>query len=59
MGAGVGKASRGKTVTIVTQQANHPWWIIATEIARVLSSYGSGSLRGYSVGVFILGDVVD
>ena len=41
-----------KTVTIVTQQANHPWWVIATEIARVLSSYGSGALRGYSVGVF-------
>ena len=41
-----------KTVTIVTQQANHPWWVIATEIARVLSSYGKGPLRGYSVGVF-------
>ena len=41
-----------KTVTIVTQQANHPWWAIATEIARVLSSYGKGPLRGYSVGVF-------
>jgi hypothetical protein len=41
-----------KTLTIVTQQANHPWWVIATEIARMLSSYGSGSLRGYSVGVF-------
>ncbi len=40
------------TVTIVTQQANHPWWIIATEIARVLSSYGRGPLRGYAVGVF-------
>lgn len=41
-----------KTVTIVTQQANHPWWVIATEIARVLSSYGKGPLRGYWVGVF-------
>lgn len=41
-----------KTVTIVTQQANHPWWVIGTEIARVLSSYGKGPLRGYSVGVF-------
>ena len=41
-----------KTVTIVTQQANHPWWVIGAEIARVLSSYGSGRLRGYSVGVF-------
>jgi hypothetical protein len=41
-----------RTVTIVTQQANHPWWVIAAEIARVLSSYGSGPLRGYSVGVF-------
>ena len=41
-----------KSVTFVTQQANHPWWVIATEIARVLSSYGKGPLRGYSVGVF-------
>ena len=41
-----------RTVTIVTQQANHPWWVIAAEIARVLSSYGSDPLRGYSVGVF-------
>ena len=48
----VGGVGRAKTVTIVTQQANHPWWFIATEMARVLSSYGSGSLRGYSVGVF-------
>jgi TRAP-type uncharacterized transport system substrate-binding protein len=46
------KTGSGKTVTIVTQQANHPWWVIATEIARVLSRYGSGPLRGYSVGVF-------
>ncbi len=48
----VGGVGRAKTVTIVTQQANHPWWVIATEIVRVLSSYTSGSLRGYSVGVF-------
>ena len=52
MAAGVGKASRDKAITIVTLQANHPWWVIATEIARVLSSYASGSLRGYSIGVF-------
>ena len=52
MSANLEKTGIAKTVTIVTQQANHPWWVIATEIARVLSSYGSGSLRGYSVGVF-------
>ena len=46
------KIGGAKTLTIVTQQASHPWWVIATEIARMLSSYGSGSLRGYSVGVF-------
>jgi uncharacterized protein len=52
MAANAEKPSGAKTVTFVTQQANHPWWVIATEIARVLSSYGSGPLRGYSVGVF-------
>jgi TRAP-type uncharacterized transport system substrate-binding protein len=46
------KIRGANTLSIVTQQANHPWWVIAAEIARVLSGYGSGSLRGYSVGVF-------
>jgi len=48
----MGNSRETKAVTIVTQQANHPWWVIAAEIARVLSSYGSGPLRGYAMGVF-------
>jgi TRAP-type uncharacterized transport system substrate-binding protein len=48
----MGSSRNSKSITFVTQQANHPWWVIATEIARVLSSYDKGSMRGYSIGIF-------